>query len=438
MASSSDDGRILLYYQQTKREHQYLKKKTEQFTESLRKVDTMYEAMLEHELRMNDMDQRLTALTEDNNSIKELFRKMGSDEHGRFEKASLEVQNLSRKVLRVETLEKEHSNRVHNNGILLRDIQYKLAQLEETVEELPKSKGKATKHPDHSEIGRLAKEVESLRGLLYEQGTSAKKLRQDFDEVKAVVQQGGEGIAQARAQTREPNTQPRPRSEPETQSSAQPQTPTSANVKKPAKRRQPVHSTRLSKRQTIISSKGSEKPTHTPSLALDAGSRGLPMARISRHTDTPIPGRLRVSKERSPVSKAPSRRSQRISEKNKRQASSQPQVEIALDGYEDAGPRCPPSQRPLMVHMNHSYPHIQGLPRSSESGDAIGTRSETEQRAASRLSGWRQDQEYQDAPAERSAQHENYPRKPPALVPQPRKRKKRELPPMKPLPPYEE
>ncbi|KAL0257364.1 hypothetical protein SLS55_008175 [Diplodia seriata] len=237
MASSSEEGRILLYYQQTKREHQYLKKKTEQFTESLRKVDAMYEAMLENELRMNDMNEKLAVLTEDNNAMKELFKKMGTDERGRAEKTSQELQSLSHRVLRIETLEKEHGTRIHNNGTLLRDIQYKLAQLENAVGDLSKFKGKVTKHPDHPEIGRLAKEVESLRGLLYDQNTSIKKLGQDFDETKEAIQQGGRGISQATAQTRERDTQPRPRPEPETQGTARPQTPTPPAVKKPVKRR---------------------------------------------------------------------------------------------------------------------------------------------------------------------------------------------------------
>lgn len=236
MASASEEGRILLYYQQTKRENQYLKKKTEQFTESLRKVEAMYEATQDHELRMNNMDMRLTALAKDDETLKESFRKMSSDNHARFDKTSLELQGLWRKVLRLEALEKEHGTRVHNNGTILRDIQHKLAQLDNAVDDLSKSKSKITKRSDHPEISRLARELESLHGVVNDQNESLQTLMKDIDEARQVVQQAGKGVSRATAKLEQPDTQPRPEPEGTVQPQTPTQTPTPTVARKPVGR----------------------------------------------------------------------------------------------------------------------------------------------------------------------------------------------------------
>lgn len=200
MASSSE-GRILLYLQETKREHKYLMKKSEQLTESLRKVDTLYDRMQEHVLKMNGMDEKLMALAEDNGVMADSFDKISSENHVRFDKAATELQGLSHKILRLEGLEKEHSMRFQSNVPLFKEIQKRLGQLENTAEDLSKKKGKVTKRSEEQNFGELVEEIGALRAFVQDQERNWKNLREEVLELRLKRHQAARTISQATTQS---------------------------------------------------------------------------------------------------------------------------------------------------------------------------------------------------------------------------------------------
>lgn len=202
MASSVDDGRLLLYMQQIKREHKHIMKRFDDFTDSMRKIDTLYEAMQEKETRMRDMDRRIAKFAEDDGAMADSFKKLGSESKARFGKAWTELEGLSHKIARLEALEREHNNRFESNVPLLKGIQSRLEQLDGIVGKLSKDQGKLTKGP-HPDLGNLVQEISYLRSFVQEQEKSWRNLREEVNEVKQKARQLNKSASQARTQPEE-------------------------------------------------------------------------------------------------------------------------------------------------------------------------------------------------------------------------------------------
>lgn len=130
------------------------------------------------------------------------------------------------------------------------------------------------------------------------------------------------------------------------------------------------------------------------------------------------------------------RRSARVSEKKKQISPSQ--LEAALHNRGGAASKRPSEMVPLTVHMNQSYPRFEPAQSSSDPISAIKTNEEKERGAESRSHVRQQQIERQGQLPGSLMQQQGTASKFEAPAAPLRKRKKRQLPPVKPLPPYED
>ncbi|KAL1637135.1 hypothetical protein SLS56_000793 [Neofusicoccum ribis] len=196
----SSEGRMALYMQEIKREHKHLMRKSEELTLSLNKIDTLYQAMQEQELKMKEMDEKVMALVEDGDDMMESFRQMKSDSYVQIEKIGTGLQSLALKVARLDARESEHSMRFDNNVPLLRDIQKRLGQLENMADHSAKSKGKATKQPENQNVDHLMEHIVSMRTSIQEQESSLMNLRGELDQVKHKARQAVRRVSEMTTQ----------------------------------------------------------------------------------------------------------------------------------------------------------------------------------------------------------------------------------------------
>lgn len=429
--------------QQTKREHKHLLKKFEDFTESMWKIDLLYEAMQENETKMKDMEKKFTAVAEDGRASMESFKKMSSESSVRFEKVGVELQSFSRKIARLEALEREHNNRFESNVPLLQGIQKRIDQLEGSVQRLSKGKGKLAKESGHPDMGHLVQEIASLRSFVQEQEKSWSKLREEVKKVKKGTRVLIKTASQATTQSEQQSSHLMLPSTPS--SAAAPSTPPPPRPARPSTQSPAMHYVRSPKRQTLFPSRpsrDSSRPPTNPKVtrhsARPSGSatHGVRKAYSPRKATTSSSKRSVQPREGHPGSTMAPRRSARVSEKKKQISPSQ--LEAALHNRGGAASKRPSEMVPLTVHMNQSYPRFEPAQSSSDPISAIKTNEEKEHGAESRSHVRQQQIERQGQLPGSLMQQQGTASKFEAPAAPLRKRKKRQLPPVKPLPPYED
>ncbi|KAF4311105.1 RNA helicase ATP-dependent DEAD-box conserved site [Botryosphaeria dothidea] len=405
MASSMDEGRLLLYMQQTKREHKHLLKKFEDFTESMWKIDLLYEAMQENETRMKDMEKKFTVVAEDGRASMESFKKMGSESSVRFEKVGVELQSFSRKIARLEALEREHNNRFESNVPLLQGIQKRIDQLEGSVQRLSKGKGKLVKESGHPDMGHLVQEIASLRSFVQEQEKSWSKLREEVNKVKKGTRVLIKTASQATTQSEQQSSHLMLPSTPS--SAAAPSTPP------------PPRPARPSTQSNVLRQIAKE----TDSISFSA-VEGLKSPANKSESNNIFIQEECSAKRRSP--------------KVYYGAEEICEEAAALRNRGGAASKRPSEMVPLTVHMNQSYPRFEPAQSSSDPISAIKTNEEKEHGAESRSHVRQQQIERQGQLPGSLMQQQGTASKFEAPAAPLRKRKKRQLPPVKPLPPYED